>query len=561
MLKRMMSVGCFFFIAALLLFTSQSHADLDCVACHGPNGPHGEGFEGCNACHGYPPLTSEPGTDGLVKYPSSTGGTSPGGHGKHATASGYSYPCQTCHFGGMTAQGGIIQDPRQLEIGFSILGATGGVYNGRTLLAPYSYTAGHGTTININGSMTCSAIYCHSDGTSVSTETIPAFLTPAWTSQGPLACNSCHGYPPAYEQDQPKSNEHFKHGHETHPCSDCHYTTTSDGTHITDITKHVNGQYDVVPDPTVGNAFVYTWAKSGGTCNNVACHGLPHQDGAVWGDERCVYTIASNPGGNCFERTFSLVPGQYNTCELPGVSYLWEFGDGQTSTEAEPSHTYASAGTYTVRVNFMDADNHPGSALTSVIVQSGNALPVTDASISISGYTAALTDLSYDSDYNQCGHTGAGRITILWGYSTARVDQSINLAGSPSNQVYSYTYPTRSGIYAISHYVRDNATSTATLSSKTQIKLPAPADGFNISGRLTRLSDNAPVWNKIIYLQISGGNFLYATTNPQGYYHFFGVAPGCYTVAPQAVSGSTYNPAVSDPVCTGSAGVNFTVTP
>lgn len=77
MLKQTMSVGCFFFIAALLLFASQSHADLDCVACHGPNGPHGEGFEGCNACHGYPPLTSEPGADGLVKYPSSTGARRP----------------------------------------------------------------------------------------------------------------------------------------------------------------------------------------------------------------------------------------------------------------------------------------------------------------------------------------------------------------------------------------------------------------------------------------------------------------------------------------------------
>lgn len=461
----------------------------------------------------------------------------------------------------MTAQGGIIQDPRQLEMGFNIFGNGGGVYNGRTLLAPYSYTAGHGTVVTTNGTMTCSGIYCHSDGTSVSTEIVPAFLTPAWTSPGPLACNSCHGYPPAYEQDQPKSNEHFKHGHNTHPCSDCHYLTTSDGSTITDITKHVNGQYDVNPDPTVGNAFVYTWAKSGGTCNNVACHGLPHQDGAVWGDERCVYTIAGNPGGNCFERTFSLVPGEYNTCVLPGVSYQWEFGDGQTSTEAEPSHTYASAGTYTVRVNFMDADNHPGSALTSVIVQSGNTLPVTDASIAISGYTAALTDLSYDPDYNQCGHTGAGRITILWGYLTARTDLPIDLTDSPSNQVYSYTYPTRSGTYLVSHYVKDNATATATLSSKTQIKLPAPVGGINISGRLTRLSDGAPVWNKIMWLKVNGVNFLYATTNPQGYYRFFGVAPGCYTVAPQAISGSTFNPVVSDPVCTGSTAVNFTITP
>lgn len=37
------------------------------------------------------------------------------------------------------------------------------------------------------------------------------------------------------------------------------------------------------------------------------------------------------------------------------ASYLWEFGDGETSTDERPSHTYAAAGYYTVRLTVSDS--------------------------------------------------------------------------------------------------------------------------------------------------------------------------------------------------------------
>lgn len=39
----------------------------------------------------------------------------------------------------------------------------------------------------------------------------------------------------------------------------------------------------------------------------------------------------------------------------PSLSYAWNFGDSSTSTAASPSHTFASAGTYTVSVTVKDA--------------------------------------------------------------------------------------------------------------------------------------------------------------------------------------------------------------
>ncbi len=39
------------------------------------------------------------------------------------------------------------------------------------------------------------------------------------------------------------------------------------------------------------------------------------------------------------------------------ASYEWNFGDGQTSTEASPVHTYAAAGNYTVVLTAKNSAN------------------------------------------------------------------------------------------------------------------------------------------------------------------------------------------------------------
>jgi PKD repeat protein len=54
--------------------------------------------------------------------------------------------------------------------------------------------------------------------------------------------------------------------------------------------------------------------------------------------------------------------------EGPIASYLWDFGDGGSSTQANPNHTYASAGTYLVSLKVMDGNGVSDTATKSINV-------------------------------------------------------------------------------------------------------------------------------------------------------------------------------------------------
>ncbi|MGZ5431362.1 MAG: PKD domain-containing protein [Thermoanaerobaculia bacterium] len=73
-----------------------------------------------------------------------------------------------------------------------------------------------------------------------------------------------------------------------------------------------------------------------------------------------------------------------------GATLLWDFGDGKTSTETNPRHTYATAGEYPVTLT---ATNAGGSANVGKIVATD---PVPDANFtfSIDGTSVAFTDKS-----------------------------------------------------------------------------------------------------------------------------------------------------------------------
>ncbi|MDD2340191.1 MAG: PKD domain-containing protein [Methanosarcina sp.] len=81
------------------------------------------------------------------------------------------------------------------------------------------------------------------------------------------------------------------------------------------------------------------------------------------------------------------------------TSWKWSFGDGKTSTEKNPTHTYSTAGSYTVNLT---VSNEKGTAskLATINVSTQSVPPV------FPGYTNPPTDLNKDGLYEDINGNG-----------------------------------------------------------------------------------------------------------------------------------------------------------
>ena len=74
--------------------------------------------------------------------------------------------------------------------------------------------------------------------------------------------------------------------------------------------------------------------------------------------------------------------------------YQWEFGDGLTSTEVNPTHSYSKEGTYTVKLTAYSANNKKSNSYTETITVADTKATITvkemDTYETIDGITATL---------------------------------------------------------------------------------------------------------------------------------------------------------------------------
>lgn len=136
-------------------------------------------------------------------------------------------------------------------------------------------------------------------------------------------------------------------------------TITEPAPTTTQITS-TSGQY-VLCDNTpltltaTGNFATYSWSNAATTASTqisspntysvtaydaLGCASIP---------DTVIITANSSPTISNFQQNVSGLDVNFTTSSI-GDSYAWNFGDNNTSTQQNPSHTYASAGTYTVEL-------------------------------------------------------------------------------------------------------------------------------------------------------------------------------------------------------------------
>jgi PKD repeat protein len=94
-----------------------------------------------------------------------------------------------------------------------------------------------------------------------------------------------------------------------------------------------------------------------------------YDGGSTGGNSAPVAVIGNGPYSVTVGQVVSMSSAGSSDSDGSVVSYSWSFGDGSTSTLANPSHTYGSAGTYTVELTVVDNEGASDSVTTVATIE------------------------------------------------------------------------------------------------------------------------------------------------------------------------------------------------
>ena len=228
-----------------------------------------------------------------------------------------------------------------------------------------------------------------------------------------------------------------------------------------------------------------------------------------------ISSILPNPATEGVDIRFT-GSGSHGTGSL---SYEWDFGDSHKTTTRNPTHSYSSAGTYTVAFKVKDSHNIWSQTVTSTVVI--NRVPVAAINSVAPDPATATESITFSSS----GSHGTGAHTFSWDFDDGDTSAS-------QNPTHAYQ---DAGVYSVKLKVRDSqnvwspvVTSTITVNPRplAQIDNIGPNPATHTEALSFTSSGTGGTGGIVEYQWNMGGETRMDARNPT--YTFSG--PGSYTV-------------------------------
>ncbi len=277
-------------------------------------------------------------------------------------------------------------------------------------------------------------------------------------------------------------------------------------------------------DQSIGNVDSWSWTFSGGTPSTSADQN-PTITYDTPGTYDVVLTVTNATGSYPLTQTAMIVVQETPTAAFDailsgsvysftnnstnGTGYLWEFGDGTTSMDMNPTHTYAMNGTYTVT---LITTNACGSDTTNVLLNveaAPSAGFTADTTFGCAPLTVQFTDMSTNA-------TG-------WNW---QFDGGNPSTSSDQNPLVTYDTP---GTYAVSLTSSNSVgMDNITVNSYIVVEAEPTADFFfNVDTTHVDFLNSSTGMTNVTYFWDFGDGTTSTDENPS---HDFPATGGVYTV-------------------------------
>lgn len=213
-----------------------------------------------------------------------------------------------------------------------------------------------------------------------------------------------------------------------------------------------------------------------------------------------------------------------NSTAGPDATYTWDFGDGNTSTTTNPSHTYAADGTYTVCLEITD------SCLTETSCQSVTVASCTNP---VAAFTFTGTSPTFDFTNTS---TTTGTVTYAWDFgdgNTATTENTSHTYSANGTYTVTLTITDDCGTNTVTNSVTVNTVGLETLSLTDLVVYPNPSKGIFSVKASTEMKNSfiTDLTGKIVLSKILSGNEAIINTDD--------LANGAYFLSIQFIDGSS----------------------